>query len=214
MTENKIDIDYSITFFSNWNCGSGLTAGSDKGDLVIKTKDNLPFIPGKTLKGLLKEAANEIALLDGIESKDFIEKVFGEDKDGNDSDPKKGECHFGNADIDEATYQQLVNLAADLYPDKSSTEKHPANRLAKLASHLYQDITSTALNKNGLAEEHSLRRIETTVPITLHAKIRFIDQCYKADMDKCLKWVKRMGQNRTRGMGRCKFEIVGKEANQ
>ena len=51
------DITFKITFFSEWHCGSGLSSGSDLDALVIKDKDNFPFIPGKTLKGLIREAA-------------------------------------------------------------------------------------------------------------------------------------------------------------
>lgn len=46
-----IDVEYKITFFSNWHCGSGLAAGADIDELVIKDKDKLPYVPGAPLKG-------------------------------------------------------------------------------------------------------------------------------------------------------------------
>ena len=49
-------IKYEIEFFSNWHCGSGLAAGADVDALVIKDQEGLPYIPGRTLKGLLREA--------------------------------------------------------------------------------------------------------------------------------------------------------------
>ena len=50
------DIKYKITFFSNWHCGSGLAAGADTDELVIKDRNGLPYVPGRTIKGLLREA--------------------------------------------------------------------------------------------------------------------------------------------------------------
>ena len=51
------DIKYKITFYSNWHCGSGLAAGADTDELVIKDRNGLPYVPGRTIKGLLREAA-------------------------------------------------------------------------------------------------------------------------------------------------------------
>ena len=47
---------YNLTFFTDWHCGSGLAAGADVDTLVVKDKNGLPFVPGKTLKGLIREA--------------------------------------------------------------------------------------------------------------------------------------------------------------
>ena len=61
MTTEK-RIDYQIEFFSQWHCGSGLSAGADIALLVIKDKEGMPFIPGKTLKGLIREAVENLVL--------------------------------------------------------------------------------------------------------------------------------------------------------
>ena len=47
---------YSLTFYSYWHCGSGLAAGADMDALVVRDADGLPFVPGKTIKGLVKQA--------------------------------------------------------------------------------------------------------------------------------------------------------------
>lgn len=46
------DLNIKIEFFSPWHCGSGLSAGADADSLVIKDTNGLPYIPGKTIKGL------------------------------------------------------------------------------------------------------------------------------------------------------------------
>ena len=54
----KTTIDYTICFFSPWHCGSGTSAGADVDELVVKDKNGMPYIPGKTLKGLIREAVD------------------------------------------------------------------------------------------------------------------------------------------------------------
>ena len=56
---------YKIEFFSYWHCGSGQTAGADVDELVVRDVSGLPFVPGRTLKGLLREAVTNILLLRG-----------------------------------------------------------------------------------------------------------------------------------------------------
>ncbi len=51
-----MDIRYKIQFHTFWHCGSGLASGADADLLVIKDKDGIPYVPGKTVKGLLREA--------------------------------------------------------------------------------------------------------------------------------------------------------------
>jgi len=198
-------IRYTITFYSDWHTGSGLTSGSNLDALVIKDKYGLPYIPGRTLKGLLKDAADELFGLGALGS-DFIEKVFGlptnqpatgsasidlEDK----GRTKKGECFFSNATI-----------SGDLSKAVIANQLH---------SFFYRSVASTAINgEKGIAKKHSLRVMETTIPCTLSAEItEFPDiEGYQEHMENCLKWIKRLGQNRNRGLGRCKFELKKEEA--
>lgn len=43
-------ITYSIEFLGHWHCGSGLAAGA----LVVKDAQGPPFVPGRTVKGLVR----------------------------------------------------------------------------------------------------------------------------------------------------------------
>ena len=43
MTAVIKEINYRIEFFSFWHCGSGLAAGADLDERVIRDHDNLPF---------------------------------------------------------------------------------------------------------------------------------------------------------------------------
>lgn len=202
MKSSMETIKYTITFFSEWHAGSGLTSGSDLDALAIKDKNDLPYIPGRTLKGLLREAAEELVKLNHCDEP-FLETVFGiptrkSETQTEVNDPEqngvtqKGECFFSNA-----------KLSNELY--KASVE----NRLAPF---YYRTISSTAINgKSGVAQKHSLRRMQTTIPCVLEAEITNVKEEYKAQIEACFKWIKRLGQNRNRGLGRCRFEMTNKK---
>jgi len=74
-----MDITYTIELFSYWHCGSGLSAGADVDSLVIKDAKGMPFVPGKTIKGLIREAAETlICLAPGrYPSQEIIDVIFG-----------------------------------------------------------------------------------------------------------------------------------------
>ena len=191
-------IKYTITFFSEWHTGSGLTSGSDLNALVIKNKNNLPVIPGRTLKGLFREAAEDLADLNYCDHT-LVEKIFGigddKNKDHEESDKKsqasESDCFFTNATI--------------------PVELSDAVLAEQLTPHFYRSFASTAIEENGIAKTHSLRTMETTIPCTLEAEINNVPENGKALFENCAKWIKRLGQNRNRGLGRCQFEIIKKE---
>lgn len=70
-----MNIHYKITFHTYWHCGSGLASGADADLLVIKDKDGLPYVPGKTIKGLIKEAVD--LLYPGYKDTNDYKFVFG-----------------------------------------------------------------------------------------------------------------------------------------
>ena len=80
---------YSITFYTYWHCGSGLSGGSSNDALVVRDAEKLPFVPGKTVKGHLRDIATQLGL------EPFITNCFGvEDSD-------MGACFFGDAVVEE-----------------------------------------------------------------------------------------------------------------
>lgn len=197
-------ITYSIQFYEYWHSSSGLSAGTQAALAVRKTKMGLPLLPGKTLKGLLNEAAYKLHdLHPDLVSQTFLQEVFGTgDDDYNvdtniDSDAEKSkasQCFFSNAELSAQLTQALTN-------SKSAAQQK---------RHLYTQLASTAMDKKGLAIDNTLRTIEATVPLTLYAKIvDFPDKAaYLKSLKYCMQWVKKAGLNRTRGMGRCTFSII------
>ncbi len=182
------DIKYQIEFHSPWHCGSGLSAGADLDALVIKDKDGLPFIPGKTLKGLIREAVENYVHFSDSNLEELIPKVFGFSNSDEMNEIQKGEAFFSNAELDES--------------DKSFILQN------QLQSYLFNSISSTAINDQGIAKDHSLRRKEVTIPCKLYATIHFVDDSLYQTIVKAFGMIKRMGVNRSRGLGRCTISEI------
>ncbi len=182
------NIRYKIEFFSRWHCGSGLSAGSDVDALVVKDKNGMPFIPGKTLKGLFREALEDYLTLsdEGEKCEASVLNFLGNLDDKGDF--KKGTAFFSNATLCPTEYNEIVRCKAQEF--------------------LYQTASSTAIGKDGVADEHSLRRIQVVVPCSLEAEILNLPDETTELTGKVLAMIKRMGLDRHRGMGRCQLTIV------
>ena len=180
-----MDIYYRIMFFSDWHCGSGLASGANLDMLVVRDSDGFPYVPGKTVKGLLREAVEEITAFKKI--------------DGGISD-----SIFGKSEHEGATSQGCAFFSDAELPEKFRTYADAAG----LTPYLYRSVASTAIEPDGIAKDNSLRKVETVVPCTLEGCILNIPVQYAEIMRMGLKYVKRLGQNRNRGLGRCLFEIV------
>lgn len=92
------DLTIKIEFFSPWHCGSGLSAGADADSLVIKDTKGLPYIPGKTIKGLIREAVEDYVALRGLDMD--LEKAFGKAATAEEALPS-GTLFFTNATLKE-----------------------------------------------------------------------------------------------------------------
>lgn len=178
-------IKYAVRFFTYWHCGTGLTSGSDIDAVVIKNQEGLPIIPGKTIKGLLREALETIDTL----VKNDVEATRLETVEAHDLFRN---CHFSDATLSS-------QLASQLRGEK-----------AQIRQFLYSQLSSTAINENGTAKEHTLRRIEVCVPLTLYGEIwHFPDDPGSVEnLHRSMQWVKALGLGRNRGLGKCSIEII------
>lgn len=187
-------IAYQIEFFSYWHASSGLAGGAYADLLVNKTRAGLPYIPGRTLKGLLREAAETISHFDkDLVSQAFIIDVFGQSPEEKDI-------------VDESATHEAKSFFSNAH-----LSNHLQKKISKDdASFLYQVLASTKINELGVAAYGTLRQLEVTVPLTLFATIEQFPDIpgYEQQISHCFQWIKRMGLNRSRGLGRCKFSII------
>ncbi|NWH03873.1 RAMP superfamily CRISPR-associated protein [Desulfobacter latus] len=179
-----------IDFFSNWHAGSGMSAGMDIDTLVLKDRDNLPYIPGKTIKGLLKDSALTLKAFatDTATWAAFVKTCFGGENSSGET--RSGLCRFSNAEL-------TLHLKQAIIKDQTT-------------GFLYQKIAATAIDDNGIAKEKSLRKIETTIPLSLFFTITNLPDDYLENIKDCLAFTRRMGLGRNRGLGRCRCSIQDK----
>lgn len=178
---NISHITYTIEFFSYWQIGSGKGKGNQSDTSVLKDKNGLPFIPGKTLKGLI---------LDAIQFKPISTNL--------DNDiPKPISFHnleeyiqtgyFGNACLEEEEVQALTG-----------------NR--ELINELYEVKAFIQLNDEKQTVKGALRTEEVTIPVKMQGKI----ECAREDLElitSALPMIKHIGLKRNRGFGRCKITL-------
>jgi len=111
---------YKITFFDFWHLGSGTSAGPSMDSLVVKDSNDLPYVPGKTLKGLVRENVHILA-------PEKVSQLFG------DEGSQIAASYFSNATLDDTTVAYLKSnktLQKHLF-DKIASTKIEANGIAK-----------------------------------------------------------------------------------
>jgi CRISPR/Cas system CSM-associated protein Csm3 (group 7 of RAMP superfamily) len=178
------DIKYTIQFLSDWHCGSGLSGGAETDADIIKDEYGIPYVPGKTIKGLLRYALDEILQVQPNKvNKTEVEVLFGE------GGKLSGAAFFSNASLVE----------------------HGDVKDNQLAEHLFRNVASTQIDDNGVAVDKSLRVMEVCMPVTLSGIIQVpqedIEQTITL-LDMAMKWTRAIGVNRNRGLGRCIIQLA------
>lgn len=192
-------VHYTLQFYDYWHAGSGLSGGTYADQIVNKTTAGLPIVPGKTIKGLLRHAAEDLLELgDETISQEAIDAIFGKShekrrgkeasEEAEDNHRQIGACWFSSAEL-------------------------PANTAAQITKaqrpQLYEILASTKIEADtGTAADSSLRQIEVTIPLTLTGRISGLEDGQRILLDRCLRYVKRLGHNRSRGLGRCHFKLL------
>ena len=181
---------YKVTFLTWWHCGSGQAAGPDVDELTIKDGDGLPFVPGRTMKGLLRDACQQMGDygMGGMDA-DRINTVFGYYDENDTGYPAKGDAFFSD----------LVLPVAD-------RRKITADQT--LCNAMYSSIAATAIGEDGIAKDHSLRKIQVAVPCELYGMIAHVSEKDIDMLENAMKYIKRMGLGRNHGLGRCKVKLI------
>lgn len=175
----------TIQFYSFWAIGSG-KGGNSKDSIILLDDDGLPFIPGRTLKGLIRDAFLECGYTD-----EKAIKLFG---------------HIKNDDIKTENLQagKLRFNSAYLPDEFKSLDK-------EVKAKLFHTKTATRLAENKQAVDNSLRKNELSIPLELHTTILNKNDNSELDnedfkkIENALKMLKIMGEKRHRGLGRCKI---------
>lgn len=192
----------TIDIGSYWHPGSGRGSGSHLDALVDKDADGLPFVSGRMLKGLLRDAVNRLEQWGRLNGGGHVENLFGSrgfKQDGQESVPRNktepGKIRVGDAQLPEELRRWLA------YKD------HREER-----SQLYHEVFSTAINvESGAAEQHSLRGMQVVIPMQLEAQLEWIDAGDSGNWTEIIKealpLIRAVGGGRSRGYGRAVLEV-------
>lgn len=192
-----------IDFLSDWHIGSGLGKGSYADLTPVKDEYGLPYIPGKTLKGLLRESAEFIINMNNKYATNLINETFGlanSNEENGDVNSTIGVFKFFNAELTEQ--DKLAIMDVDFDKQISAQEKIKS---------LYKRYTFTKINeKTGVVENKTLRNIEFVIPIQLQSTICIFNETNPQHLElieKSCLFIRSLGLLRNKGFGKCSIKI-------
>ncbi|MEE1340133.1 MAG: RAMP superfamily CRISPR-associated protein [Succinivibrionaceae bacterium] len=200
-----------IKFLTPWHVSSGLGDGYWADSVLRRDNDGFPYIPGRALKGALREGARIISQCSGRDDLTYISKViFGSDISKNEKS-KEGLINFSSAYLN---YEIKCALEGD---DKNSIYKEEYIR------DLLCYRTQIKLDENGITENGSLRTIECGIPyLTFEAELEIKENIIKSSQGITFSesWInqylecviaacKSIGADRARGLGKCEITFKG-----
>lgn len=202
----------NLQFHSWWRTSSGQTNGEELDDMIQRSPEGLPWVPGRTVKGLLRDAALQLCNLGHMEH-DQVLKFFGKHVDDVGSEEvlldaryltEPGQIRVGSAEMP-ATWIAWVQGNPEVIEVKSIVDA------------LYDRRAMTAVNRCGVAETGSLRAVEVTAPLALTAPLWIEGSLSDATqiVEKAACFIKAIGAGRNRGFGRVTmgFEAMGDEVS-
>ena len=187
-------IKIRFTFFSPWHMGSGLGEGAYLDALPVKTPSGLPYIPGRTVKGVLREAVQTAEDFKAVAPGTTVRLFGSRDKDLSRYETTPGLLRFSSATLEEISEE----WAADEHNGQA-------------VSGLYYPLASTKIGACGLADDKTLHKIEVTHPVPLVAEVTGDGDTssWLAALEKALPLIRQIGSHRHRGLGRVQVTIEG-----
>jgi hypothetical protein len=194
-----------------WHAGTGRGDGA-LADAVVFRDGNLPVVPGRTVKGLLRDAAAHAADVGVFDAHEVV-RLFGSPleskrKNADAVGALEAEARFrtepGRLRVGTAA---LGASAADqrAWRTWAATPKGKA-----LAATLVTTLSSTAL-EDGVAKDATLRTLEVAVPLTLYAPLELPEPEARVWKDLNVAvglFLTELGSHRNRGLGRCQAAVV------
>ncbi len=189
--------DLEISIFSPWHAGSGRGDGPLSDALSVRDASGLPYLPGKTLKGLLRDGLYSVESL-GRCAEGITNSIFGASQHEGEDGMKRFGGVEGRVIISDAT----LCPPADLAPLRQWAVTHPAE-----VSALFTQISSTSLDQEMSVKEGSLRTIEFVRSVALYATIEGIDETDVEAIRIALPLIRGLGLRRSRGFGACRLKM-------
>lgn len=185
-----------IEIRSYWHAGGGVGSGAVSDALVQRDSGGLPVLPGRHLKGLLREAVDAAGVWQWPGYEGLAATLFGERDEETGTVPAAGALRVTDATLPSETAAWL-----------SGTEDGRA-----LCPGLFRTLHTTAIDpESGTALDQSLHGSEVSVPLTLEARIAPVTGETPTDWGERLKEVlpliRAVGAQRQRGLGRAVLSL-------
>lgn len=162
-------------------------------DTEIEYREGIPYIPAKRLKGLLREAMDDLILLD-FGSEKIRDKFLG--KVG--SEPA-GILKIGNAYLDDENFLEKLDRI------RQNRALHGYGSDEKLKNYFTYTRAQTAMTEMGVAKENSLRISRVMARgYCFAAELLLSEKLFEEEeafLDNAIRTVRHMGSNRSRGWG-------------
>ena len=216
-----------LTFDSDWHVGSGAGIPGSVDRQVLRDEEGFPYVPGKTLTGVLRDAAEWIADVRDADTRDAAEQVAGAQgaAEKKDQQWKKAliglfgeqpESHGGTPGgfaSGAAVGIGSAELSRDLrnYVQELRESSGPDLRAA-----FFTVRPGVKINRaTGRALEDHLYSTERVRGCTLYAPVKYLRGSLSEDEEKLLedaiRAVRRLGGKRRRGGGRCRLGWLGQD---
>jgi hypothetical protein len=201
-----------VELLGYWHPGTGRGDGVGADAVVNADADGLPILPGRTIKGLLRQAA-ELAANAGVTywSASTITEAFGTgigDAAGDRVQSLEESRFLTEGGRLRVASARLGKTLADrnAWASAARSEEGP-----DLLAAMRTTLASTALT-DGLVSHGSLRSIEAWLPVTLYAELEWANAQHAppwAALDEASQlFVRSVGSGRNRGLGRCQVSIA------
>ncbi len=204
-----MELKIKISFKGYWFIGSGQEAGAYADSLMLKSSEGLPYIPGKTIKGIFKDVAM-LAQNNGLISN--VNELFGVE-----GSTITGKHFLPNEKIGEADFSEM-STSGVLCFSNAQLPLSDKEMLTGAKKFLYKTIQNTKIDPyTGSAADGSLRSTEVCIPLNLFACVSYDEALLKerttlTDFEDKFKLlcslITEIGGKRRRGFGKCVVEVI------
>lgn len=189
----KVGHVLQVELFSYWQAGTGRGSGAHVDNLTHTDADGLPEIPGRTLKGLLRDAVRTAGLRGWLTDGNLHTVLFGQRAEEH-GESRPGCLRVGSARLPTGERQWLAEAGRDCLPE------------------LFRDLHSTAIDPaTGTARPRSLRGNQVVIPLVLKAQIGQLGPTpagWDEQLRLCLPLIRAIGSSRSRGLGRARLTLM------
>lgn len=203
-----------------WRAGTGRGSSGLVDELCARDRDGLPYLPGRSLKGVLRDAVERAEAWGWYQDRghpppapraaaSLTRRLFGQI--GFERIPETGRLGIG-APIRLTSSGCLAFTSARLpTPERAALARQP-----QLTEHLFATLATTAVDPNtGTALDKTLRTQEVAIPLVLEATVSTpVDdgpQDWQELLALAFPLVRAIGSGRSRGLGRCRLSIAGED---